>query len=117
MMKIATLVGLSLFATVIGLSPLASAKPFGLSEKENHGEYVSEAAKTKTDGTANHGSYVSDVAKSGISGTTGSLTPQVTTATVQSVPEPGTLLLLGVGFVLFAGWYAWRQRSREDMTA
>ena len=75
-MKIATLIGLSLFTAVIGLSPLASAKPFGLGEKENHGEYVSEAAKTKTDRTANHGSYVSDVAKSGISGTTGSLTPE-----------------------------------------
>jgi predicted PurR-regulated permease PerM len=97
--KIATLVGLSLFTAVIGLSPLASAVPFGLSEKENHGEYVSAAAKTKTDGNANHGSYVSAVAKSGITGTT---------STVQSVPEPGTFLLFGVAFVVFAVWH---QRS------
>lgn len=103
-MKIATLVGLSLFTAVIGLSPLASAVPFGLSEKENHGEYVSEAAKTKTDGNANHGSYVSTVAKSGITGTTGTI------SSVQSVPEPSTLLLLGVAFVVFAVWHQRRSR-------
>jgi len=103
-MKNATLLGLSLFTAVIGLSSLASAKPFDLSDKENHGEYVSEAAKTKTDGTANHGSYVSDVAKSGITGTT--------STTVQSVPEPSALLLLGAAFVVFAVWH---QRFRKGM--
>jgi hypothetical protein len=100
-MKNATLLGLSLFTAVIGLSSFASAIPI-----ENHGEYVSDAAKTKTDGTANHGSYVSDVAKSGITGTT--------STTVQSVPEPSALLLLGAAFLVFAVWH---QRFRKGMAA
>jgi hypothetical protein len=110
MMKIATLVGLSLFTAVIGLSPLASAKPI---EKENHGEYISEAAKTKTDGNANHGSYVSTVAKSGV---TGSVTTQGTiSSSVQSIPvSASTLLLFGAGFLALA---VWLQRSRRGMAA
>ncbi len=64
---------------------------------ENHGALVSEAAHDKDQGTANHGSYVSAVAHG---------TP--TTAQYTTVPEPGTLLLLGMALLMLV---AWRRRA------
>ena len=111
-MKIASLVGLPVFAFIAGLASVSGAVPI-----ENHGAYVSEAAKTKTDGDANHGSYVSAVAKSGVTGSSNyqgtSITASSTsTSSVQNVPEPGTVLLFAVGLIIFAVWHQHRSFRR-----
>jgi PEP-CTERM motif-containing protein len=111
-MKNATLVVLSI-AAFVGLVSMASATPLGVSEiaktdevnvsegAKNHGATVSEFAK-------HHGSTVNQAAKNG--GFT-SLSYQGITS-VQSIPEPSTLLLLGVGFVALV---VWQHRSRRGM--
>lgn len=112
-MKIASLVGLTIFALIAGLASVSGAVPI-----ENHGAYVSEAAKTKTDGNANHGSYVSAVAKSGVtdgsSNYQGTIASSTSTSTfsVQNVPEPGTVLLFAVGLIIFAVWHQHRSFRR-----
>ena len=64
-MKNATLAVLSI-ASVAGLAGLASASPIEFDEYKNHGQYVSEVAKTKPGpGTENHGYYVSEAARNG----------------------------------------------------
>ena len=108
-MKIASLVGLTIFALIAGLASVSGAVPI-----ENHGAYVSEAAKTKTDG-ANHGSYVSAVAKSGVTGSSnyqGTIASSTSTSSVQNVPEPGTVLLFAVGLIIFAVWHQHRSFRR-----
>ena len=105
-MKYSTLVILSI-ASVAGLAGLASASPIEFDEYKNHGQYVSEVAKTKPGpGTENHGYYVSEAARNGglNSLNTQSITP------VQSVPEPGSLLMLVAGLLALAIWH---RRSRR----
>ena len=110
-MKIASLVGLTVFAFIAGLASVSGAVPV-----ENHGAYVSEAAKTKTNGDANHGSYVSAVAKSGVTGSSnyqGTIaSSSASTSSVQNVPEPGTVLLFGLGLIIFAVWHQPRSLRR-----
>jgi PEP-CTERM motif len=119
-MKNATLVVLSI-AAFVGLVSMASATPLGVSEiaktdevnvsegAKNHGATVSEFAK-------HHGSTVNQAAKNGgftslSNGGFTSLSYQGITS-VQSIPEPSTLLLLGVGFVALV---VWQHRSRRGM--
>ena len=109
-MKIASLVGLTVFVFIAGLASVSGAVPI-----ENHGAYVSEAAKTKADGDANHGSYVSAVAKSGVTGSSnyqGTIASSTSTSSVQNVPEPGTVLLFAVGLIIFAVWHQHRSFRR-----
>ena len=117
--KIATLFVLSLFTAVVGLPPLASADRIDIEkidkhiEKYNaHSDHEKKIKDNKYEGT-------SEKVKNGGPGT---FKYEGTTLTqngsvqgpVHSVPEPSTLLLLGVAFVVFAVWH---QRSRKGMAA
>jgi hypothetical protein len=104
LLKNATLfVGAAIVA--IALADPAIATPLG----------VSEIAKTKeltvAEGTKNHGAIVSEAARQHGGGVS-SLNSQSTSAasSSQSVPEPGTLLLLGTGFFSLMLWQRVRHR-------
>jgi PEP-CTERM motif len=99
------LVGLSIAA--VGLSGIANATPFGMSEiaknhefdagAKNHGAVVSEAAKHHGGGNQ-QGALVSVNSQGNLSAAQSASSPQ-------SVPEPGTLLLLGAGLLSLVVWH------------
>src|SRR5262245_43240038 len=111
-------------AAATGLANIAHATPIGIEEYKNHGQYVSEVAKTKDLGNENHGYYVRQAAKQqggGISAQqyVGSVSPLNSQSTLSSgqnvsspliVPEPGAWLLLSSGFVGLLLWHLWWRR-------
>src|SRR5262249_1519206 len=121
------LIGLWLCITVIGLAPLAQAKPyewkdlkadekeFGY-EKNHHGWKAEKDIEIKHHGwkgekefTKHHGWKFENSGYTGQKGYEGFSTIQRSDAvqgpSVQLVPEPETLLSLGMGFILLTLWY------------
>ena len=132
MMKITSLIGLWLCIVVIGLAPLAQAKPyewkdlkadekeFGY-EKNHHGWKADKGIEIKIkhhgwkgekefiQKTKHHGwksEYSTYTGQKGYEGfSTIQRSDAVQTTSVQLVPEPETLLSLGIGFIVLTLWY------------
>ena len=118
--KATLLISISI-AAAVGLAGIAHATPIGIDEYKNHGQYVSEVAKTKDLGSENHGYYVSQAAKQRGGGVSareyvGSVSPLNSQSTISSalsvssplsVAEPGAWLLLSTGFVGLLLWNLW----------
>jgi PEP-CTERM motif len=86
--------------TVAGLAGMAQAAPLGINEVAQSGAGGAIVSQT----AQNIGSSVSQNGQN-----VGLLNAQGTNS-VQSVPEPGTLLMLGVAFVAVAIWHhRWRR--------
>ena len=106
-MKKGTLVMLSV-AAVAGMTSLSNATPIGVNDfTSGGGASISQTARngggtTVAQNAQNIGPVVSQGAP--IGGTSSQ------NAQVNSVPVPGTLLMLGAGFFLLALWYEFRQR-------
>ena len=97
-------VAVSIVATA--LAGPAIATPLGVSELATNKDV------TVAEGAKNHGAMVSEAAKHQGGGITSlnSQTIIVASTSSQSVPEPGTLLLLGAGFSTLGLWHQLRQR-------
>jgi hypothetical protein len=98
----ALLVGLSI---ALGLAGTANATSLGISQIAKNHEYNGEEYK-------NHGAIVSEAAKhhGQMSSGTYQGTVQNTVSSLQSVPEPGSLLLLGASLLGLALWQLrWRR--------
>jgi hypothetical protein len=108
-MKKGTLVLLSI-AAVAGMTNLANATPTGVNDFiSGGGSGISEAAQNGggpnlAQNAQNVGTTVSQGAPY-VGGRTSAVTAQV-----QSVPEPGSLLMLGAGFLALVLWHQFRQR-------
>src|SRR5687767_9591203 len=104
-MKIASLVVLSFFLVMVGLSPSASADPIKnvdkLLDKSEWKEVKAEQKEYKSEQKENwkNGNYANTYVKNG------------TTYNGNSVPGPETFSVFLVGFVLLALWYKRHQRS------
>ena len=82
-------------ATPLGMSEIAKNKELNVAQEvKNHGAIVSEAAKQQGGGVSSLNSQSTLVAAS----------------SSQTVPEPGTVLLLGAGFSALVLWRQVRQR-------
>jgi PEP-CTERM motif len=103
-----TLVLLSI-ASMAGAAGIASATPLGVNEvAQGIGSTQSQLAQ----GGAG-GSNVSTAAQNIGSNVFQAALNSNGTASVQTIPEPGTLLLLGIGFVAVA---IWQHRLRRGWT-
>ena len=89
-------------ATSLGISEVAKNHEYNGEEYKNHGAIVSEAAKHH--GQLRSGTYLSSETYQG--------TVQNTVSSLQSVPEPGSLLLLGASLL---GLALWQLRWRRHM--
>jgi hypothetical protein len=105
-MKKATLALLSVGA-LASMTSLASATPVGVNDFISSGGLgISQTAQNGASSLAEHAQNIGPtVSQAAQNGGISSLNTQV-----QSVPEPGTLLLFGVGFLALALWNELRQR-------
>ena len=117
MMKIATLLVLSLFTAVVGLPPIAIANQIDIEKIDKHfDKHKSDSDYEKKNKDNKKYEGTSEKVKNGGPGTKGSTliqTTQIQNNSVQSVPEPGALLLFGVGFVMLVGLHAWHRRAHS----
>jgi len=92
---VATALAGQAIATPLGVSEIAKNKELTVAQEvKNHGAMVSEAAKQQGGGVSSLNSQSTLVAAS----------------SSQTVPEPGTVLLLGAGFSALVLWRQLRQR-------